>query len=160
MVNGNLVPDALLIDLVLSRLSQDDCVARGWLLDGFPRTRAQGEALEAAGIAPSVFLLLEVPTDELIQRVVGRRLDPVTGKIYHVKFSPPHEGEVADRCTVRADDTEEKARTRLALYDQNLGAVRGLYEEVTAVVDGNRPKVAVFADLDAAVEAARAAGDA
>ena len=101
--------------MVKNRLAQADCRERGWLLDGYPRSESQAEALEQAGIKPDVFLLLEVPDSVLVERVVGRRLDPVTGKIYHLIFSPPP-AEVAGRLTQRSDDTEEKARPRFLFW--------------------------------------------
>ena len=78
MDKGALVPDDVIIDVVVERLSQPDCRSRGWLLDGFPRTAAQAAALSAAGIVPDGVLLLDVPDDALVERVVGRRLDPET----------------------------------------------------------------------------------
>ncbi len=87
----------------------------------------------------------------LVERVVGRRLDPVTGKIYHVKFSPPPNEEVAKRLQQRSDDTEEKVKTRLAAYHANLQAILGFYNNVLVRVDGNRDKNAVFKDVEKAI---------
>jgi len=137
--------------MVKNRLAQPDAVQQGWLLDGYPRSESQGTALEAAGIHPELFLLLEVPDEVLVKRVVGRRLDPVTGKIYHVEFAPPPP-EVAGRCTVRSDDTEEKARNRLAVHARNVDAVRGQYASKLVSIDGNRGKEAVFGDIVAQLQ--------
>ena len=82
--------------------------------------------------------------------MIGRRLDPVTGKIYHLKFSPPP-AELVPRLTVRSDDTEEKARNRLRVHAHNVDAVRGMYEGSLLEVDGNRDKQAVFAQLSDAI---------
>ena len=136
--------------MVKNRLAQPDAQTKGWLLDGYPRSASQGAALQAAGIAPELFLLLEVPDDVLVERVVGRRLDPETGKIYHLKFAPPPP-EVVPRLTIRSDDTEEKARNRLAVHARNVEAVRGMYASCLRVLDGNRDKKAVFADIAAAI---------
>ncbi|KAI5446323.1 hypothetical protein KIW84_014240, partial [Lathyrus oleraceus] len=76
--------------------------------DGYPRSLSQATALKELGFEPDIFILLEVSEDILVERVVGRRLDPVTGKIYHLKYSPPETKEIADRLTQRFDDTEEK----------------------------------------------------
>ena len=81
MQNGELVPDGLVIAIVLERLQEADCVERGWLLDGFPRTASQADALRAAGQIPSHVCSLEVPDAVLVERVSSRRLDPETGKI-------------------------------------------------------------------------------
>ena len=110
--------------------------------------------MEAAGIHPELFLLLEVPDEVLITRVVGRRLDPVTGAIYHLKFAPPPP-EVVPRLQQRSDDTEEKARNRLAVHARNVDAVRGMYQSTLKVIDGNRDKQAVFGEIQAAIAALR-----
>ncbi|KAL4171893.1 hypothetical protein KRP22_007069 [Phytophthora ramorum] len=89
MDGGQLVPDELIVGVVLERLEQPDCKARGWLLDGFPRTEAQAHALLEARIIPDCVLALDVPDDEVVKRIAGRRLDPETGKTYHVDFNPP-----------------------------------------------------------------------
>ena len=97
MEAGQLVPDELIIGVVVDRLRQSDCVEKGWLLDGFPRTKPQADALNAAGMVPDCFLLLDVPQEVLVERVTGRRTDPETGKIYHLTFSPPENEEIAAR---------------------------------------------------------------
>ena len=138
--------------MVKNRLAQPDAVSKGWLLDGYPRSASQGAALEAAGIHPELFLLLEVPDEVLVERVVGRRLDPVTGKIYHLKFAPPP-AELVPRLTVRSDDTEEKARNRLAVHARNVDAVRGMYASTVKAIDGNRDKATVFKEIAALISA-------
>jgi adenylate kinase len=87
-----------------------------------------------------------VPDEVLVERVVGRRLDPVDGKIYHVKFAPPPP-EVVSRLTVRSDDTEEKCKNRLKVHATNVDAVRGMYADCVTVVDGNRDKTTVFNEI-------------
>ncbi|KAH0856083.1 hypothetical protein HID58_084344 [Brassica napus] len=109
MEKGQLVPDEIVVMMVKDRLSQTDSQQNGWLLDGYPRSSSQATALKGFGFQPDLFIVLEVPEDILIERVVGRRLDPVTGKIYHLKYSPPETEEIAARLTQRFDDTEEKA---------------------------------------------------
>jgi adenylate kinase len=104
------VPDEVIIGVVKDRLLQPDCQTQGWLLDGFPRTKAQAEALASLGVSPSSFVLLNVPDELLVERVVGRRTDPETGKIYHLKYSPPPADVPADRLVQRSDDTEEKIK--------------------------------------------------
>ena len=100
MEAGQLVPDELIIGVVVDRLNQSDCVEKGWLLDGFPRTKPQADALSAAGMVPDCFLLLDVPQEVLVERVTGRRTDPETGKIYHLTFNPPENEEIAARYTL------------------------------------------------------------
>ena len=128
MESGQLVGDDLITKVVTDRLAEPDCVAKGWMLDGFPRTRAQADALAAAGIVADAFVLLDVPDDDIVARVTGRRLDPETGKIYHLKFNPPENDEVAARLTQRADDTEDKCRVRLATYQKNIKDISVCYD--------------------------------
>lgn len=120
------------------RLDQEDCRTRGWLLDGFPRTQAQARALDEAGITADCFIFLNVPDEVLVERVVGRRTDPVTGKIYHLTFSPPLDDEVLARLEQRSDDTEEKVKVRLEQFHANVEAVKGSYTDISVTVDGNQ----------------------
>jgi adenylate kinase len=123
-------------------LKQEDCQRKGWLLDGFPRTEAQARALCEAGIDADCFIFLNVPDDVLVERVIGRRTDPVTGKIYHMKFSPPNDEEVVARLQHRSDDTEEKVKVRLQQFHANVEAVKGSYANISVTVDGNQdPKL-------------------
>ena len=121
--NGKLVPDEIIISVIIERLKQHDCVTKGWLLDGFPRSAGQAEALQKNGVVCDVFIQLEVLDELLLERIVGRRTDPETGKIYHMKFSPPESTEVAARLVQRADDTEEKFSVRLKGYHANTAAI-------------------------------------
>lgn len=90
MNRGALVPDEVVVTMVKDRMAQDDVQQRGWLLDGYPRSASQAEAIQQVGINPDVFILINVPDSILVERVVGRRLDPVTGEIYHLKYAGPH----------------------------------------------------------------------
>lgn len=146
MDRGDLVPNEVVIDMVKERLSRKDAQENGWLLDGYPRSEDQAKALEEAGIHPDLFLNLEVPDEVLIERVVGRRMDPETGKIYHLKFNPPPK-DIQGRLTQRSDDTEEKAKNRLATHHKNVGAVVESYKDVIVTIDGNRPREEVFEDI-------------
>jgi len=133
---GKLVPDELIIGVVSERLNQEDCQCQGWLLDGFPRTKSQADALIAAGKNPDCFILLDVPEEVLVERVTGRRTDPVTGKIYHMKFSPPENEEIAKRLVQRSDDTEEKIKIRYREFQSHINAIRSSYEDKLVVVNG------------------------
>jgi adenylate kinase len=118
MKAGQLVPDEVTIGMLLERIAEPDC-KKGFMLDGFPRTVPQAEALEAAlkkaGVKLDHVLLLEVQDDLIVDRIVGRRTDPETGRIYHLKFDPPP-ADVAGRLVHRKDDTEEACRSRLNAY--------------------------------------------
>mmetsp|Transcript_43699 Transcript_43699/g.71324 ORF Transcript_43699/g.71324 Transcript_43699/m.71324 type:complete len:739 (+) Transcript_43699:105-2321(+) len=144
MDGGGLVPDNLIVGIVIERIQQADCQERGWLLDGFPRTRAQADALTAEGVKVDAFVLLDVPDEVLVRRVVGRRLDPETGKIYHLEFSPPESEAVKARLTQRSDDTEEKARVRLGNFYQYTDAIVSVFKPQLVRLDGDREKKAVF----------------
>ena len=136
MDRGALVPDAVIVGLVRERLQAPDC-GRGYILDGFPRTVAQAEALDTAlnelrAVLDHV-LCLEVPSEELIARIAGRRTCRACGAMYHVRFSPSKREGVCDVCGgetyQRDDDREATVRERLAVYaDQTAPLVR-FYEE-------------------------------
>eukprot|EP00525_Craspedostauros_australis_P007270 CAMPEP_0198122954 /NCGR_PEP_ID=MMETSP1442-20131203/36290_1 /TAXON_ID= /ORGANISM="Craspedostauros australis, Strain CCMP3328" /LENGTH=446 /DNA_ID=CAMNT_0043782071 /DNA_START=125 /DNA_END=1465 /DNA_ORIENTATION=- len=116
---GELVPDEVVAGIISERLQDEDCQSRGYILDGFPRTRQQARFLKDSGISPDVTVLLDVPEDQLIQRVVGRRLDPETGKIYHLQYLPPPQ-EVKSRLLHRDDDRIETVAPRIRRYNENL----------------------------------------
>lgn len=137
MKDGQLVPDEVVIGMVKERIAMDDC-AKGFMLDGFPRTVPQAEALDAAGVSLDAVLVLEVADDLIVERITGRRSDPETGAIYHLTFNPPP-AEVADRLVHRKDDTEEACRTRLDAYHAQTAPIipfydaRGLVKRVDGV---------------------------
>ncbi|KAL4559142.1 hypothetical protein LXL04_031276 [Taraxacum kok-saghyz] len=151
MEKGQLVPDEIVVMMVKDRLSQPDSTEKGWLLDGYPRSSSQATALQSFGFHPDLFILLEVPQEILVDRVVGRRLDPVTGRIYHLTYSPPENEEIAARLTQRFDDTEEKVKLRLQTHNQNVESVLSMFEDITVKVDGSLPKEVVFAKIDSAL---------
>jgi len=130
MKAGQLVPDVVVIGMILERIAGPDC-AKGFMLDGFPRTIPQAEALDAAmtkaGVGIDVVLLFEVPDALIVERGVGRRNDPITGRIYHIKFDPPP-AEVNDRLVHRKDDHEEAINQRLRYYHDWTAPIMPFYE--------------------------------
>ncbi|XP_020265684.1 probable adenylate kinase 5, chloroplastic isoform X2 [Asparagus officinalis] len=152
MDNGHLVPDEIVTDMVISRLSREDVKEKGWLLDGYPRSFSQASSLEKLKIRPDIYILLDVPDDILIDRCVGRRLDPVTSKIYHVKNFPPETEEISARLLTRPDDTEEKVKSRLETYKRNTEAILSTYVDLLNKVDGNRSREAVFSEIDSLLQ--------
>lgn len=116
---GELVPDALIINLVKERLQQSDC-ASGYLFDGFPRTVPQAEAMKQAGIQIDFVLEIDVPFDDVIARMSGRRVHPQSGRTYHINFNPPKEfmrdDETGEPLMQREDDKEETVKKRLDVY--------------------------------------------
>ena len=137
MDGGQLVPDELIIGVICDRLKESDCETNGWLLDGFPRTKSQADALSAAGMVPDCFVMLDVPEAVLVERVTGRRTDPVTGKIYHMKFNPPTDDIVSSRLVQRSDDTAEKIIVRYREFQSHIDAIKSCYEDKMVRVDGS-----------------------
>jgi adenylate kinase len=130
MKAGQLVPDDVVIGMILERIAKADC-AKGFMLDGFPRTRPQAEALDAAmlraGVALEAVVLLEVPDALIVDRITGRRSDPDTGAIYHLTFNPPP-AAIAAKVVQRKDDTVEAVTTRLAKYHSETAPIVPFYE--------------------------------
>jgi len=140
MKAGKLVPDEVVIGMILERVAKDDC-KNGFMLDGFPRTRPQAQALDdamtKAGVALDVVVLIEVPDSLLIERAVGRRSDPETGRIYHLKYDPPP-ADIVGRLVHRKDDTEEAVRVRIEKYHSETAPIIPFYKEkgILRRVDG------------------------
>lgn len=145
---GQLVPDEIVTAMVAARLSREDAKQRGWLLDGYPRSLSQAQSLENMQIRPDIYIVLDVPDEILIDRCVGRRLDPVTGKIYHLKYFPPETEEIKARLITRPDDTEEKVKSRLNIYKQNAEAVSSSYSNITHKIEGSHSKEEVFKEIE------------
>lgn len=153
---GNLVPDEITIGIVRERLSQDDC-KKGFILDGFPRTVEQADALTEIlsdlGLKLKSVLNVNVPSADLVERAVGRRICKSCGATYHIKFNPSKVEGVCDECGgelfQRPDDTEETMKNRLSVYDAQTKPLidyytkAGLYVEV----DGRQEIGKVFADI-------------
>lgn len=118
---GGLVSDQIIIGLVRDRLTQPDC-ANGYLFDGFPRTIPQADALKDAGVKLDYVIEIEVPQQDIIERMSGRRVHPASGRSYHVRFNPPKvEGKddvTGEPLVQRDDDREETVRHRLSVYEQ------------------------------------------
>jgi adenylate kinase len=136
MDEGKLVPDDVTVRMVLDRLAQPDC-AKGVILDGFPRTIAQAQALESAlsemGQNINAALYIRVSTEELLKRLGGRYTCKNCQSVYHIVFDPPKQAGVCDKCGgplyQRADDTLETARKRLDVYFQQTAALIEHYRE-------------------------------
>ena len=119
MDSGELVPDSLIIDLVKLRITQADCM-HGFLLDGFPRTIPQAEAMSDSGINVDFVIEIDVPDNVIIERLSGRRIHPASGRVYHIKYDPPKrdgvDNETGDPLVIRDDDVEETIIKRLKNY--------------------------------------------
>ncbi len=157
MKAGQLVPDDVVIGMILERIGKPDA-ANGFMLDGFPRTAPQAEALDQAmtraGVALDAVVLIEVPDQLIVDRVVGRRSDPETGAIYHLTFNPPP-AEIAGRLVHRKDDTLEAVNARQAKYHSETTPIIPFYEAkgILLRVDGVGDPDAVTQRLVAALAA-------
>jgi adenylate kinase len=116
---GQLVSDDIIIGLVKERIAQDDC-ENGFLLDGFPRTIPQADAMKEAGVKVDHCLEFDVPDDVIVDRMGGRRVHPASGRVYHVVYNPPKvegkDDETGDDLIIRDDDKEATVRDRLGVY--------------------------------------------
>jgi len=132
---GQLVCDDIIMDLVKERLKKPDCKA-GYLFDGFPRTIPQADAIEQAGIAIDYVLEIDVPDEEIITRMSGRRVHPGSGRVYHLKFNPPKtEGKddaTGEPLVQREDDLEETVRKRLEVYRAQTRPLVDYYKRLAA----------------------------
>ncbi|MCY4453391.1 MAG: adenylate kinase [Immundisolibacterales bacterium] len=119
MEAGELVPDDLIVAMVSERLDRPDC-AEGFVLDGFPRTIPQAEALRDAGVGVDTVIEIAVDDEEIVLRMSGRRVHPASGRVYHAVHHPPRvegrDDETGEELIQRADDREDTVRTRLAVY--------------------------------------------
>jgi adenylate kinase len=143
MDTGALVSDDIIIGLVTERLKQPDC-QRGYLFDGFPRTIPQAEAMRAAGVALDVVLEIDVPDEEIVARMSGRRVHLSSGRTYHVKFNPPKvEGKddaTGEALIQRDDDKEETVRKRLEVYHSQTKPLVAYYGKWAGEGDPKAPK--------------------
>jgi len=127
---GNLVPDEVVIGIIKDRLDEEDC-KDGFILDGFPRTIPQAQALDRMGVGIDVVLELFVPDEEIVTRMSGRRVCPKCGATYHTKFNPSTAGENCDKCgdvlSIRKDDAPEVVKSRLAVYHEETEPLKEYY---------------------------------
>ncbi len=119
MDEGGLVSDDIIMGMVKERITEDDC-KNGYLFDGFPRTIPQADALKEAGVQVDAVVEIDVPDDEIIKRMSGRRVHLASGRTYHVTFNPPKvegkDDETGEDLIQRADDAEETVKARLKVY--------------------------------------------
>lgn len=154
---GQLVTDALVIALVKERVAQDDC-RNGFLLDGFPRTIPQADAMKEANINVDYVLEFDVPDDIIVERIIGRRVHAPSGRVYHVTFNPPKvEGKddvTGEELTIRKDDQEATVRKRLVEYHDQTEPLIDYYSKEAKAgsvkyfkLDGTRPVADISKEL-------------
>ena len=156
MDQGLLVPDELVCDLVVDRVQQDDC-ANGYVLDGFPRTIPQAESLDAAlaslGTGVEYAINVDVPDENIVRRMSGRRACVTCGATYHLEHIPPKQEGICDRCNsaliLRDDDKPETVTKRLDVYHTQTQPLIDYYtvKNVLVDVDGTKNMDEVFADI-------------
>ena len=130
---GKLVSDDIMIGLVQERVAQEDC-KNGFLLDGFPRTIPQADAMHEAGIEIDYVLEFDVPDRVIVERMAGRRVHPGSGRVYHVTYNPPQEegkdDVTGDDLIVREDDKEATVRHRLSVYHEQTEPLVSYYQNL------------------------------
>ena len=127
--NGQLVPDAVVIDIIKARLAKDDC-ANGFILDGFPRTVPQAAALDEMGVEITDVISIEVEDSDIIERMSGRRVCKKCGATYHTKYKPSPNGEnckCGEALSIRADDDPEVVKSRLVIYHDQTEPLKEFY---------------------------------
>ncbi|APG50858.1 TPA: adenylate kinase [Providencia stuartii] len=157
MDNGKLVTDELVIALVKERIKQDDC-RNGFLLDGFPRTIPQADAMKEAGINVDFVLEFDVPDEIIVERIIGRRVHAPSGRVYHVTFNPPKvenkDDVTGEELTIRKDDQEDTVRKRLVEYHDLTAPLVAYYQKEADAgntkyfkIDGTRKVTEVSEEL-------------
>lgn len=134
---GNLLPDDIVIEIVKERLAKSDC-SHGYILDGFPRTVPQAEALDHMGVVLDKVVSLEVDDEVILERMTGRRVCSTCGKTYHIHHAPSKDGKNCDKCktelSVRADDAPEVVKSRLDLYHDITEPLKHYYADTGKLV--------------------------
>jgi len=157
---GNLVPDAVMVGLIAERVQQSDCKQPDgtvrFLLDGFPRTLPQADALDSGGLGPDLVLHLAVRDEVIVRRLTGRRSCPSCGNVHHVDFAAPKTAGICDRCggtlVHRPDDQETAIRRRLEVFAAQTQPLVERYGPLVATVGGEQSPQAVLADVVAVMQ--------
>lgn len=157
MDEGGLVRDDIIIAMVKERIGQEDC-KNGFLFDGFPRTLAQAEAMQQAGVVLDAVVEIDVPDAVILDRMAGRRVHLPSGRTYHIRHNPPKtEGKddiTGEDLVQRDDDREETVKNRLEVYHKQTAVLIGFYSALTGAgapryikIDGTQPVEAVKASV-------------
>ena len=158
MDNGLLVPDEVILGIVAERVAQPDC-AKGFILDGVPRTLAQAEALEAKNVRIDHVVSIEIDDSVIEGRMTGRRVCSKCGASYHIVANPPKSEGVCDSCgsdlVIRKDDNPETVRRRLDVYHAETEVLKEFYQKLgkLRIVEGNQPIEAANCDILKAIKA-------
>ncbi len=140
---GGLVSDDIILGMVKTRIAEDDC-ANGFLFDGFPRTIPQAAAMKEAGVAIDAVVEIDVPDEEIIRRMSGRRVHLASGRTYHVVFNPPkvegRDDPTGEELIQRDDDKEETVRARLKVYHDQTEPLVHFYTQYAASGEPGAPR--------------------
>ena len=144
MDKGELVPDDIIIEMMENRIRTSDC-SNGFILDGFPRTVEQADALrkmlDKNSLDLNCALLIDVPEDVIIERLTGRRVCPNCGEVYHLQYNPPKKDDVCDKCGAkliqRDDDRKETVKNRLDVYNRSTAPLINYYERLGKLIKIN-----------------------
>ncbi|KAM8943305.1 adenylate kinase 8 isoform 3-T3 [Lycaon pictus] len=136
--------NTLLVRLIQERLREEDCIRRGWILDGIPATREQALMIQTIGITPRHVIALSAPDTVLIERNLGKRIDPQTGEIYHTTFDWPPESEIQNRLVVPGGISELETAQKLLEYHRNIIRILPAYPKILKVINADQPCVDVF----------------
>lgn len=162
MDEGKLVSDDIIIGLVKERIAQEDC-AKGFLLDGFPRTIPQADAMKDNGVNVDFVIEFDIEDEIIVNRMAGRRVHPGSGRVYHVEFNPPQvegkDDETGEELVIRPDDQEETVRKRLGVYHEQTKPLVSYYQKEAesgackyVCIDASVPVAEVNAELDKALD--------
>jgi len=151
MDEGGLVSDDIIMGMVKERITEDDC-ANGYLFDGFPRTIPQAEALKEAGVPVDAVVEIDVPDEEIIKRMSGRRVHMASGRTYHVVFNPPKvegkDDQTGEDLIQRDDDQEDTVKARLKVYHDQTEPLIDFYTKEASAGSGKYVKVNGVGSVD------------
>ena len=155
MESGGLVSDKIILGLVKDRIKESDC-SNGFIFDGFPRTLAQAESLKAQGVDIDYVVEIDVSDEEVINRMMGRRMHPASGRTYHIIFNPPKvegkDDETGEDLIQREDDREETVKERLKVYHDQTEPLINYYTNWSNSGDGDVPKFRKIGGVDTVEE--------
>lgn len=159
MNRGELVPDALILEMMSSRIDAPDC-SKGYILDGFPRTIEQAEGLDRIlaqrGVRVDAVINIDVPETEIIRRLGGRRTCRKCGAIFHNEFSPSKNGPLCDKCGGelyrRDDDKDDTIKNRIRVYKEKTAPLLEYYKDVVKNIGGSRDPADVFNDISSLID--------
>jgi adenylate kinase len=155
MAAGELVSDEVIVAIVQERIAHDDC-RNGFLLDGFPRTIAQADALRAQGVKIDWVLDIDVADEEIVRRLSGRRIHEASGRVYHIDYQPPQvagqDDVTGEPLIQRADDSEETVRNRLRVYHEQTAPLIQYYAQWAQEDPQQAPRMAHIAGVGAVSE--------